>query len=221
MSVILPSLYAVIPMVSQIVPYAQALFDQDRDLGTIDVKELAKLVQATEKLHLARLDDPAKPVIKKDATGNDTLIMAWGHPKNPLDTDYVVALLCKKDGNKFVPETVLRGAKANVLIVGGMSCCGSALQAHWTQTKPQPEANIDEARIPLAGLPHPEHAHWLKGKVQLADTVNNPTAKAAIEQVLMDVLSVRFPNDARFKPVAAANTRYLSPATFSRAMAPS
>jgi len=209
MTINIPSIHAVIPMIPQILPHTQKLYQGDEKTGLINVDALFALANATKNVHLRRFDDPDKPFVKRDAAGNETVIMMWGHPKNSLDSDYIIAFLCKKttDGS-YKPETVIRGSKANVLIVGGMSCCGSSVQAHWTQVMGNGTV-IDSAHVPLEGLPHPEHANWLKGKMHLADTINDPAAKQALYHMAMDVLSARYPNEQQFKHACADNSNYM------------
>ena len=205
MSVLIPTIYAVIPSLGKVLPDIKALYDENERAETLNVKKLGEFVMRSQNIHLARIDDPEKPFITRDKTGNEILIMAWGHPINPLEGDYIVALICKKDrdGNgreMFMPQSVLRGAKANVLIVGGMSCCGTALQAHWTHIADT--VHIDASRVPATGLPQNHFKHWLRGKVRFIDTVNNSRDKSFLEDMARDIVSARFPERVDLKPIS-------------------
>jgi hypothetical protein len=100
---------------------------------------------------------------------------------------------------------MIRGPLANVIVIGGMSCCGGALQTHWTQVFKGNLPSIDESKVPLASRLDPEHAHWLKGKVHLA---NNESGMAALNHIAMDVLAHRLPNDTRFKHNCGSHQDY-------------
>jgi hypothetical protein len=192
MSVQFPTVHAVIPLLPKLLPYVEALHKEP----LIDPKGLVSIVTASEKIHFARLDDPEKPMLKIDEKGRVTLYMVWAHPDNPLDPDYIVALVCPETldshGKKmYKPEMIMRGAKANVMIVGGMSCCGSSVQSHVTQIDSKGKA-LDIAGVPLGGMPHPEHANWLKGKVHV---VKGHEGAHALLHLAQDVLAPRMPHN--------------------------
>lgn len=202
-----PDIAAIVPMIPQVLPLAQNLYRGD----FLHPLELLDFVKRTQPIHLARLDDPHNPLIKTDRDGNQSLYQMWGHPKNFLDTNFLIALISpleQRDGKTplFKPSVLVRGPLANVMIVGGMSCCGSALQTHWSQVFDGGASPIDDARIPVTGLPDRDHAYWLKGKVHLAE---NQAGLNALHHMAMDVLAHRLPGDARFAHDCHAKQDYV------------
>lgn len=203
---ILPEVVAIVPLIPQVLPVAKNLY-RDRNVLPSEVLDFAK---RTQPIHLARLDDPNDPLIKTGKDGSRTLFLLWGHPKNPLDTNFLVAMVCPEQKDEhgrsmFKPSLMLRGPLANVMVIGGMSCCGAALQTHWSQVFEGNIPAIDDARIPVAGLPDPEHADWLKGKVHLA---KSQAGLQSLHHIAMDVLAHRLPNDSRFKHNCGSHQDY-------------
>lgn len=191
-----PYIAAVIAMRESLLPAANELY---RDKYKLEPSELVKFVQDTQNSHLVRLDDPEAPFLKRNDQGIETLVMMWGHPKNPLDPHFQIAIICPLTKDKrglptYKPESVVRGPKANVMIAGFPTCCEGAVQAHWTEIKGNEWK--EESRIPYAGMPNPEYAHWFKGKVALAHT---PADMTLLKEMGMDILARRFPNDPRFQ----------------------
>lgn len=216
-NVIHPEIAAIIPLLANVTEKVADLYDHD----FLDLDATRALVEDADVIKLRRLDDPANPLIKTDEKGNQTLVLLWGHPKNITDTDWIVGIQCALTQNQhgqlmFMPTLVMRGEKANVLIVGGMSCCGGAIQTHWSHILPEGAA-IDEARMPEAGISHPEHNNWLQGKVYVA---NNAQAKEALIHMARDLLAHRLPNDPRFKHACSTTPDYLGYATKATAPSP-
>ena len=194
---VFPEVSAIVPLIQQVLPAAKNLYRGDH----VDPAELLDFAKRTQPIHLARLDDPQKPLIKAAPDGKKTLFLLWGHPKNYLDTNFLVSMVCPEQKDTqgktvFKPNVMLRGPLANVMVIGGMSCCGSALQTHWSQVFEGNISPIDDARIPLAGLPDSAHANWLKGKVHLA---NSQAGLSALNHMAIDMFAHRLPNDSRFQ----------------------
>lgn len=197
MSVLMPHVRAIIPLIKDIVPYARALYEQD----FVDPEYLGQLIEGTQDYHFKSLHDLNNPLIKRDKDGREVMYMLWGHPEELLNSEWMIGMVAPKsmttDGRAvFKPEIVLRGPKANVLIAGGMNCCGSGLQTHWSQVFQEAKPPIDDARIPVGGLPHAEHANWLKGRVHIA---HGPDGLNALKHMAFDILAHRFPHDQRFQ----------------------
>lgn len=192
----MPDVTAIIPLIAQVKPFAEKLY-AEAFVKPLDLVEFAK---KTQQIHLARLDDKNNPLIVKDAKGRESLILMWGHPKNYFDTNFLVGMICPlskdNDGmNVYRPATLVRGPLANIMVVGGMSCCGSALQAHWSEV--QTDGSLrDDSRVPVMALKKKEFANWLRGRVDVADT---PDKVSALHAMAMDMMAHRLPNDARFK----------------------
>lgn len=216
--IIQPAIAAIIPMMENVVDRIADLYEQDH----LDLTATQALVEDPATVRLRRLDDPGNPLIKFDeATGERTLVLLWGHPSNLKDTDYTVGILCRLEQNgqgqwMFKPSLVMRGEKANMLIVGGMSCCGAAIQTHWNCVMPDGGV-IDEGRMPISGLMHPEHENWLEGKVYVA---NSEEAKNALSHMVIDILAHRAPE--RFPHACTTSPDYLAyaPARGGPGMAP-
>ena len=190
-----PRIAAVVPLIDPVLPLAEELYaPQD-----LDPAKTEAFVRRTEPVHLKRIDDPANPLIKTLPDGSKTLYLLWGHPQNLVDPNFLVSMVCPLEKDEhgedmYKPNVLIRGPLANVIIVGGMGCCGAALQSHWTQVLSDGTA-IDDARLPLAGLSHPEHGRWLKGKVHIP----NAQGLSALQHMAYDVLAHRMPDDKRFK----------------------
>jgi hypothetical protein len=202
----IPDVTAIIPLIAQVKPFAEKIYANDY----IEPLEIIDFVKKTQAIHLARLDDKDKPLIKTDARGNKSMLLMWGHPKNYLDVNFLVGMICPlgKDSSGlpgYRPSALVRGPLANIMIVGGMSCCGSALQTHWSEISASGSVK-DSSRVPLVGLKSAEHAHWLRGKVDVAD--NEPKMKS-LHAMAMDIMAHRLPNDPRFQRKLEASNDYL------------
>lgn len=194
---VMPRIDAIIPVTSDVAAAAKNIYTHP----ALPAGMTAQLLQVTKDIHWRRLDDPSNPLIKEDSQGRKLMYMLWGHPnpEHTLDPDFMVAMICPlvrvNNDTKwgFKPETIIRGSKIDFIAVGGMSCCAGSLQLHWSQITEQ--GNVDEARIPVSGLPHPEEANWLKGRVRVA---TNDQGRAALHHLATDMLHHRMPNDQRF-----------------------
>lgn len=216
---IIPNIRAVVALSNDVMGSAGDLF-KDPTLNLHKLSDFLRKfsVAGDGNRCLGRVDDPSRPMIIKDEHGVDTMYQVWGHPRDPLNPEFSVVLISKrtKDSRNedvFKPEILLRGPKANVLIVGGMSCCGGALQAHWTQTRGEGQAPIDAARVPTSGHFHDEHRNWLQGKVHVAD---GEQGLNAIRHLITDVLAHRFPDDPRFKHNCGSQTNYKAYSTAAK-----
>lgn len=197
---IVPYVAGVFPLLENIGARVHAMFSKK----SLDLQLAQSLVQDASAQRLLGLHDLTKPLIQTDAQGRKSLLLVWAHPKDFSDPDFMVAMVCPaardRDGREiYKPEVVIRGKHANVLIIGGMSCCGGTVQAHVTQISD--EGVFDQPLQPTAALAHPEHMFWLKDKLRLADT---PQGKAALYEMARAIAHHRRPNDPRFMPRADA-----------------
>jgi hypothetical protein len=196
-NIVTPRLDAIIPVTSEVAGAAKNIFAHP----ALPAGMTAKLLEVTKEMHWLRLDDPANPLIKEDGQGRKVMYMLWGHPDPALtlDPDYMVAIICPlvhvNNNTKlgYKPETVIRGNKIDFIAVGGMSCCSGSLQLHWSQITEK--GIIDESRVPVSGLPHPEEANWLKARIRV---VTDDRGRAALQHLSTDMLHHRLPNDHRF-----------------------
>ncbi len=204
MSLILPEIPAVIPVLPMVIDDVHALA-RDKDM---DSAKLSALVQKSEPFLMRPIHARDTPLIRKDAQGNLSYYMLWAHPvrEHMRNPDFMVGIefrMRKNNAGKnaYVPETILRGPLANVVIVGGMACCG-ALQAHWTHRNDD-GSYVDRAMAPAIGLIDAEHLHWMKGKVYAAETQHS---KAQLSHLCLDILANRFPDE--FKHECASQAAY-------------
>jgi hypothetical protein len=203
MSIIFPEVFAVVPLLpipakkgeKTVLEQAVNLYRGEHLIS----EEVGDFVINTMPAHLKPLHDQNNPFIKIDKNGNKTLFLLWGHPKNEFDTNYLVSLTCPlmRDSQgleMYKPSIMMRGPRANVMVVGGLSCC-SALQTHWSQVFSDGRSPLDDARIPLSGLSSPDHGYWLKGKVHVPATEHG---LHALHHMAMDMMSHHYPEESAF-----------------------
>lgn len=204
---IFPDIVGVYPLRDDhLISDAMALYGLEN--GLLDTDVLLDFVKSYQSHALPRLDDPENPVLIKDKSGRNVLCQIWVNPAKPSDPNYMVILFSpeSKDSHgraMYKPEKLFRGPLANVLIVGGMTCCGAAAQAHWTEL--DGGDFISEGRVPLTGLAHPEHARFLENIEHIA--TSNIGLNAMIG-LCKDILAAQDPSNLRFKMAAEDRQMY-------------
>ncbi len=203
---LVPGVYALFPLKSQ---------DDDRNLALkaiagvkdlysepqLSLKKLDGFMETSKPLSLPQLFDPrhAKPII--DEKGREVLCQIWVNPNAKNDPRFMTILYSPKSKDSsgrtmYKPEKIIRGPWADTLMVGGMSCCGSAAQTYWTQVKDGGHTIEGKSRVPLGGLVHDEHANWLQGKLQVAV---NGQGLVAMFSLAKDIMAAQRPDDPNLK----------------------
>ncbi len=180
----------IVPLIEGVIEASRNLYKDD----FINPDKLKTYVERSRPIHFVPLHDPEKPFEKVGLDNNKVRYYLWGHKDNLLKPEFLVAMICplSKDANGmdvYKPAALIRGSHINAMIIGGMSCCGGSLQAHWSQTFADGSTPINDSRIPASGIAK-DHQNWLQDKIHIANT---PEGLAALQHMAYDVLAQRYP----------------------------
>ncbi|PZO88228.1 MAG: hypothetical protein DI626_02250 [Micavibrio aeruginosavorus] len=180
----------VVPLIDGVMNAVKRLYKDD----FVDPDLLKDFIEKTKPIHFMPLHDAKKPFEKVDTDGNKVRYYMWGHKDNLLKPEFLISMICPLSKDEagmdvYKPASLIRGSYINSLIIGGMTCCGGALQTHWSQAFSDGSPAIDDARVPVSGV-EKDHQYWLRNKVHIADT---PQGLAALNHMALDVLAQRFP----------------------------
>lgn len=195
-----PDIFSVVAMTDEAIIAFKKLYDEDTE--RLSVPKLNAILQNGDIKKYGMLTEPNNPMLVGDpengpVTMYQVFIAPIGERKPGYEhipsPDYTVVLISQMEEGSgvFKPQMLLRGKEADVVVVGGMTCCGKiGVQTHWTQDMGDGRI-IDEARIPLEGLAHDEHAFWLKDKVHVAPG-------DVLIHILQHALAHRFPDNPKY-----------------------
>lgn len=118
---------------------------------------------------LQRIDNPKKPLIVNDETGN-AVIYLWNDPSAPDDPSRMVMIYGRvqqdaEENTLVMPEAVIRGPNANVAIFYKMSCCPGAVCAAASLNLPQGHLQI--VKDSESNVIHADERQLLAGKIKV------------------------------------------------------